>query len=194
MKSMNLEITILAGLACGLAFAANAQVPKGWFAAGSHPKEYEMKLDSAVAHGGKGSASLKCIVAKPGGFGTLMQTFKADDYRGRRVRMSGYVRSADVADWAGLWLRVDGVKGETLSFDNMQDRAIKGTTAWKQCEIVLDVPEESQQLAFGILLNGTGHVWMDDIKFETVGKDVPVTGSSSKSSKAAAPVNLDFEG
>ena len=37
-----------------------------------------------------------------------MQTFKADAFRGERVRMSGYVRSKEVSDWAGLWMRVDG--------------------------------------------------------------------------------------
>jgi hypothetical protein len=193
MKAMRLKSLIVAVLALCTSTLPGAETPKGWFAAGSHPKEYEMSLDRDTAHSGKGSATLKSIVPKTGGFGTLMQMCKADSYRGKRVRMSGYVRSADVADWAGLWLRVDGPKSEALSFDNMQDRAVKGTTGWKACEIVLEVPEESQQLAFGILLTGTGQVWMDDLKFEVVGKDVPVTGGGSKGPKATAPVNLDFE-
>lgn len=41
----------------------------------------------------------------------------------------------------GLWFRVDGTTGKSLSFDNMQDRAVKGTTEWARYEIVLDVPE-----------------------------------------------------
>jgi len=194
MKPIHFQTALLAGLTCCLAFATSAQVPKGWFAAGNQPKDYEMKLDRETAHSGKGSATLKCIAPKASGFGTLMQTCQADEYRGKRVRMSGYVRAADVADWAGLWLRVDGPRGKALSFDNMEDRAIKGTTDWKRCEIVLDVPEESEQLAFGVLLSGTGQVWMDDLKFEIVGKDVPTTGSGDKGPKATAPVNLDFEG
>jgi hypothetical protein len=74
---------------------------------------------------------LKSIVSKADGFGTLMQTFKADSFRTKRIRFSGYVRSKEVMDWAGLWLRVDGSNGgEMLAFDNMQDRPIKGTTDW----------------------------------------------------------------
>jgi hypothetical protein len=40
------------------------------------------------------------------------------------------------------------------------------------------------------LLQGTGQVWLNDVKFETVGKEVPTTGSSEVPS---APRNLNFE-
>ena len=169
------------------------ETPKGWFRAGSHPKEYEMALDHAVTHGGKASASLKSVVLETSGFGTLMQTFKADAHRGQRVRLSGYLLSKDVSDWAGLWMRVDGPKNEVLAFDNMQDRAIKGTGDWQKCEIVLDVPEEAQEIAFGLLLTGRGQVWMDDLKFEAVGKDVPTTGGGLNQRAPQGPKNLDFE-
>jgi len=192
MKHTNLKAILIASIVLGCAAAVQAETPKGWFAAGSHPREYEMTLDREVTHGGKGSASLKSNVPKASGFVTLMQTFKADTYRGQRVRLSGYVRSQDVKDWAGLWLRVDGLKGEVLGFDNMQDRAVKGNTDWTRYEIVLDVPEASQQIAFGLLLSGTGQVWLDDMKMEVVGKDVPVTGKKS-SEEPSAPRNLDFE-
>ncbi|MGB8370602.1 MAG: hypothetical protein ACLPYZ_11305 [Limisphaerales bacterium] len=192
MKKINLKAILIACIAIGNAVAARAEIPKDWFAAGDHPAEYEMTLDHDTTHNGKGSASLKCIVPKASGFGTLMQTFKADTYRGQRIRMSGYVRSRNVKDWAGLWMRVDGAKDEVLAFDNMQNRAVKGTTDWTRYEIVLDVPETSQQIAFGVLLSGMGQVWLDDVKFETVGKEVPTTGSKS-SEVPSAPRNLDFE-
>jgi hypothetical protein len=122
-----------------------------------------------------------------------MQTSKADDFRGQRVRMSGYVRSKDVADWAGLWMRVDGAKNEALAFDNMEKRPIKGTADWVRCEIVLDVPGSAQNIAFGLLLTGKGRVWMDDLKFEVVGKDVPTTGASLNQESNNTFANLDFE-
>lgn len=193
MKQANLKIISLTCLTLCGCLASRAEVPKGWFVAGSHPKDYEMTLDRETTHNGKASAALKSVVSKAGGFGTLMQTFKADEYRGKRVRMSGYVRSHDVKDWAGLWMRVDGPGDKPLAFDNMQDRAVKGTRDWTRYEIVLDVPEASQQIAFGILLSGAGQVWMDDLKFETVSKDVPVTGSGPSSLTQAGPRNLDFE-
>ena len=197
MKHKILKALIFATLMLSSTIVGNAETPKGWFAAGSHPKDYEMSLDRTGAHDGKACAYLKSIVAETGGFGTLMQMFKADEYRGKRVRMSGYVKAKDASDWAGLWMRVDGAKkDEMLAFDNMQDRAIKGTMDWKKYEIVLDVPESSEMVAFGLLLSGKGEVWMDDLQFEVVGKDVPTTGRATaggESRSAKTPLNLNFE-
>jgi hypothetical protein len=168
--------------------------PKGWFHAGNQPKDYAMSVDHKVVHGGKSSAHLKSIVAQTTGFGTLMQTFKAEAFRGKRLRMSGYVRAQEVADWAGLWLRVDGPKGQPQAFDNMQQRPIKGSSEWQKYQIVLDVPEDANEIAFGILLTGQGEVWLDDLNFETVGKDVPTTGESQEERGVQrSPTNLDFE-
>jgi len=40
----------------------------------------------------------------------------------------------------------------------------------------LDVPPASIEIAFGILLQGVGEVWLDDVQFATIGSDVPTTG------------------
>jgi hypothetical protein len=114
-------------------------------------------------------------------------------FRGKRIRFSAYAKSAKVTGWAGLWMRVDGdgKAHEVLAFDNMQGRPIEGTTDWKHYEIVLDVAEESKAIAFGVLLSGEGQVWIDDLKFEPVSIDVPVT--STPSAPTTPPKNLDFE-
>ena len=196
MKHKILKALIFATVMLSSTVASRGETPKGWFAAGSHPKDYEMSLERTGAHAGNACAYLKSVVGETAGFGTLMQMFKAEQYRGKRVRMWGYVKSKDASDWAGLWMRVDGAKkDEILAFDNMQDRAIKGTTDWKKYEIVLDVPENSEMVAFGLLLSGKGQVWMDDLQFEVVGKDVPTTGraTGAASQAAKAPLNLNFE-
>jgi hypothetical protein len=80
--------------------------PAGWTVGGSHPAEYEMCLDRATRRSGKSSAVLRGKTPTVGGFGTLMQEIDAADYRGRRVRLSGFSKAAGVAGWAGLWMRV----------------------------------------------------------------------------------------
>jgi hypothetical protein len=193
MKNTNARAILVAYTIVAATAAASAETPKGWFPAGSRPKDYKMSVDRTVVHSGKASALLKSVVSESGGFGTLMQTFKADAFRGKRVLMSGYARSQAVKDWAGLWMRVDGPRGEPLGFDNMQDRAVKGTSDWQKYEIVLDVPESAQEIAFGLLLTGTGQVWMDDLDFSVVGKDVPTTGTKPSAGVVPAPANLKFE-
>jgi hypothetical protein len=171
-----------------LAFAA--ELPAGWIKAGSHPAEYDMGVDTANRHEGRAIAFVKGTATEFHGFGTLMQMATPGEYRGKRVRFSAYVKSEKVqSGWAGLWFRIDGAKsGEVLGFDNMQQRPLKGTTDWKRVDIVLDVPENAAALAYGILLAGDGQVWMDDLKFEVVKPDVPVSGVTS-----SPPRNLNFE-
>src|SRR5438045_796302 len=102
-----------------------------------------------------------------------MQTCLADKYLGKRVRMSGYMKSKDVTEWAAFWFRVDQANSDKeLSFDNMhdgkKDRSIKGTTEWTKYDIVLDVPLKASNLAYGALLGGTGQIWFENITFEVV--------------------------
>jgi len=165
---------------------------KDWFMAGSHPKDYEHGIDNNTTYESKNAAYLKSIVADIEGFGTLMQMFQADDFRNKRMRFSSMVKSEEVDGWAGLWMRVDGPEqGKHLEFDNMQDRSITGTTDWQRYEVVLDVPQESTNVAFGILLHGTGRVWLSDVDFGEVGIDVPVTSVRNRK-YPKRPGNLDF--
>ncbi len=171
-------------------------IPTGWIKAGSKPTSYEMGIDKGVGQDGKNAATIKSIDKKIQGFGTLMQECKPDKYLGKRVRMSGYVKSENATAWAGLWFRVDqSGSQQSLSFDNMQDRAIKGTTGWKKYEIVLDVPQNASLLAYGVLLSGTGQIWFDNLTFEVVDNSVKPTGSinGGQSPIQNEPANLDFE-
>ena len=170
-------------------------LPKSWFIAGSEPKKYEMGIDKGAGHNGKNAATILSKDKKINGFGTLMQDCLPDNYLGKRIRMSGFIKSKDVDDKAGLWLRVDQSNSNNpLSFDNMLDRPIKGTTEWKKYEIVLDVPVNAINIAYGALLVGTGQIWFDDITFEIVDNSVTTTGRGKENlMPSKEPINLDFE-
>ncbi len=96
---------------------------------------------------------------------------------GKRVRLTGWVRSSDVLSWAGLWMRVDGPGEATLAFDNMQSRPIVGTTDWKAYQIVLDVADTAVDVVYGVQLGYDGTVWLDGVSVEVVDDSVPTTGS-----------------
>lgn len=176
-------------------------LPEGWFVAGNQPKSYKMGTDSSITKSGDYSAIIKSLDNKIEGFGTLMQRCSPDKFIGKRIRMSGYIKSENVTEWAGLWVRVD-VGKVTVSFDNMHDRSVTGTTDWKKYEIVLDVPTNATAIAYGALLSGTGQIWFDSLKFEIVDKTVEPTGISKECNiqdekkpegLITEPTNLDFE-
>jgi hypothetical protein len=168
----------------------------GWFVAGSHPDHYEVGVGEPEDPARR-VASFRSK-PQPLGFGTLMQMFQAGSYRSTRQMLTARIRSADVEEWAGLWMRVDGEHGALLSFDNMQTRPITGTTDWTEYRVVLDVPADAVHVALGVLMEGAGAVWIDGVQLREVGEDVPTTGAGARSRTdpgheyPAGPVNLDF--
>lgn len=181
-----------AGMPSGYANLDFEQEPlsKAW---GGGGRGYELTRDATTKH--SGSASGRIRRTEGGGtFGTFTQMFSAAEFCGKRVRYSGFLKTKD-ADKAGLWMRVDGPNGKILSFDNMDPRPVTGTTDWKECSVVLDVPEESEAIAFGFLLVGDGTVWGDDLKLKAVGKvgEGPASTAMSTGQQTNDFHNGDFE-
>ena len=165
--------------------------PKGWWAAPTD--EYVITLDEKEQRDGKPSVSITCIAENPKSFVALNQTFSAEDYRGKRVRLKGQIKTNDVERWAGFWLRADSVNGAILAFDNMQNRGVSGTSDWKPGAIVLDIPEDAETLHLGFILDGKGTAWANGLAFEEVDTSVPVTNvRTPELSLPRKPVNLDF--
>lgn len=189
MKHRTGKAIAVAALLCSLATGAHAAIPQGWYKNGSAPNDFDAGSQAGSRHAGDKNAFIRAR-QDTSGFGSLMQTINAQAYRGKRVRFSGWLK-ANEANKAGLWMRVDGSDRKSASFDNMDDRPVAGTTDWKRYDIVLDVPSDASDIAFGFLLIGKGEVLADDFKIEEVGKDVPVTGSKG-GHLPDAPVNLDF--
>ncbi len=155
-------------------------LPKAWDG-GAMPatggRNYQVSVNEDVAHGGSASGCIRYTgpqTYNQDWFGTLTQGIAPDTYRGKRVRLSGFVQTDGVTHGAGLWMRIDGPAG-VMAFDNMMTRPVQGTTAWRKYGVVHDVPDNATQIAFGVLLIGHGIVWADDLALEIVGDEVPTT-------------------
>lgn len=184
------------GLAAAFLMAVVAPVcagegpPNGWMASGTRPGDYTFGTEHVEGSAGKQSAYIEAKSAATGnGFGTIMQTIKADDYIGQRLRLSARMKSEDVTGLQ-LWFRVDGNDHRSVRFYNMDDRRVTGTTSWKQYDIVLDVPTGSSTLNYGFfLLGGKGKGWADSFSLTPVDKSVP----ESQMPVSRKPVNLNFD-
>lgn len=140
-------------------------------------ESYEMGPDKNPEFAYQDVLTIKSVKSQIIGFGNIMKSIKSELYSGKTVKMTGYVKSEKVKSWAGLWMRVDYYDTAVLSFDNMQRRAIKGTTDWTKYEVVLFVPMEATSISYGALLDGIGQIWFKDITLEIVDNTVPETGS-----------------
>ena len=178
----------------GAAGAVLAASPRGWEFSASAPQIYQAEVDHKVFHSGKASGCIKSVgPASATNFAVLTQKIRAVNFRGRRWEMRGFIRTQDVDGWAGMWMRIDSRQGETLEFDNMQNRPIHGTTGWTAYSVKLNVPEAADSINFGLLLSGKGEVWLDDVSFHDLG---PVAAGAKERQKLRDPdplLNLGFE-
>lgn len=174
-----------------LPWVPDESTPRGWMKAGMNPKGYRMTTDQDVVHSGKASGVIAGLEKIEDGFGTLMQQFEPGELAGGRIQLTAYVRAEGVEDWGGVWMRVD--RGQDVrAFDNMQKRPLIGSFDWKKVSIVLDVAEDADKIAFGILLDGPGKIWIDDIEIVGVSKRTPVTDMMATQNLPAGPQNLAF--
>lgn len=155
-------------------------------------------LDWSAAHTGNASVSVATGVFS----GTIYsgnlwgggQSFAADEYHGKRLRFSMYVKTEAEAE-AYISIRVSKYmpngpwRDVLLGYDNMLDRPIVRTTDWERHEVVMDVPEEANTINVSFHAKGNGRAWFDDAQLEVVGDDVPVTGMAV----LREPGNLSFE-
>lgn len=177
--------------------------PFGWFLAGFHPEDYRIGIEDQDARHGEKSGYIESVSDTARGFGTLMQWCVVDSFRGKRVRMTGYVQSlASQTSSSMMWVRVDDYdKQMTADFDNMDDRPLRGTNYWTKCVIVFDVSESTNAIFYGVILQGPGKTWFDNISFEIVDSSVFKTAYTVNQTFVAelpenypeGPVNLDFE-
>lgn len=178
--------------------AGASDLPSGWFKDGKAPRLFRAGVDAEVSRDGGTSAYLRSWTASPPVFGTLMQRVDAERYRGKRLRLTGWLKTEEVDHddgWAGLWMRIDGLAGRSISYDNTEEQPVRETSEdWVRCTIVLDVAEDAEAIAFGFMLMGAGRVWADDLEFEEVGPEVPVTATPHRRALPKEPVNLGFDG
>ena len=145
-------------------------------------------IDDTVVHGGKHSGRVERDESSSSTFSTFTKSLPIE-FAGKSVQMRGWLRLENVTGFAGLWMREDG-DAPNLAFDNMQRQQVSGTRDWQEYSISLPIRPEAKQLFFGVLMNGNGKLWVDDLQLLVDGKpiwDVP------RIEKPKTQLDLDHE-
>jgi erythromycin esterase-like protein len=168
-----------------------SSLPMGFHTAGTG---YKVSLDKRFSQ--SGSQSLLMTYAAPpppipNGGGVATTSLPAASAVGKRVRLSGYIKTRDVSQgFAGLWLRIDGPSGP-MQFDNMEDRGVRGTTDWQRYEVELPVPSGATNIVFGALFPANGTGWFDSLKIELDGAPYPGSDNVALDFELPTPVGFD---
>jgi RNA polymerase sigma factor (sigma-70 family) len=123
---------------------------------GFHDEDYSCTTED-------GRAILAAAGPEPAGFAFLGQEIEPDDYRGRAVTFRGDLRTTDVADRAGLVLRIPRQGRRPAPPDPWRDpenhfAPVSGTRDWTRHEVTTQVPADAISIIFGVFLNGRGQI------------------------------------
>ncbi len=165
---------------------------KGWniMRIGGPYRQYEYGISDEVVYKDQKCAFIRSASGRPDWrpiFGQLFQIFKAKQYRDKRMRFSAVIKSDGAYMSSALFMTVEGPGRQWISFDNMYGRNITGTKDWERYKVVLDVPEETDFITFGIMAYGEGEVWISAITFDETEDD-----PTADPLYANQPTNLDF--
>jgi hypothetical protein len=156
-------------------------LPIGWSAEQSTTGQYQAGVDRDFRYDGDPTLSLRSLVPHPSGNVEVIQAVTARQYRGRRVKLSAFLRSANGSAQGSILLRAGPTPAEA-AFDHV---SLYGAGAWKKCELVLDIPMLSDRIEFGVRMTGAGTLWAARFSLEHVNRSVPLT-------QPTQPRNLDY--
>jgi erythromycin esterase-like protein len=130
---------------------------------------YEYAVDATDFQSGNQSFRIRNVNAPPNGLGVASQRFPIELVRGKRVRVSGWIKTANITSgYAAIWWRVDGPSG-SITLDNMAGTGPSGTTGWTNYQFERDISPDGVAIVFGVFLAGNGTAWFDGLKIEVDG-------------------------
>ena len=152
---------------------ASAQIlPKAWTKSGTWAGSYTMEIKANEGINESKAIVLESVGKDIYGSGAVIQTINARNYLGKRVKLSAFIRTENVKDFACLILspqnKIDDFWNN--SFNNSEDKKtfLQGSHAFKKIESYLNVSDNAGNLVIGAMIKGEGKIWIDNINLEII--------------------------
>ncbi|MEO8171715.1 MAG: hypothetical protein ABI581_01480 [Sediminibacterium sp.] len=139
------------------------------------PVVYHMVADSVIKHNGRYSMKLTSN-SNRANFASSFIVIPVPP-GGKRVTLKGFVKTENVA-MGTLFVSMMLDDTTVVLWDNLYvtDNVVKGTKDWTELTINLPIPEKVTMISFGSILNGTGTLWIDELRLWV--DNVPITKST----------------
>lgn len=203
MKAIVLSSALIGFVFASAEAADESPRPGGWrIDSYTAPSLYRFGLDREIRHGGKSAGFLESHDADfaKNHYARLEQSIDAATHRGKRLRLSAFLKTKDVKKSAGLDVVIPH------KYSDSEDRfslkpALEGSTDWKRYEVEFTVNHYATQVDFCVKLYGAGRIWIDDVALDVIGDAnlAPPTNTAAVPKAESLPAlfdgltNADFE-
>ena len=145
-------------------------VPTGWSAPSTLVAGFRAVSSRDHPHGGTACLEISRDAVTKVQVCAVYQSIAAASYRGRRVRLSGWLRfephdGSDSASSARIWIRSGGIP---WSYDDLGDHPVR-SAAWTHAQVICEVARDADFISFGGALYLKGKAWVDDLKLDVIG-------------------------
>jgi erythromycin esterase-like protein len=120
-------------------------------------------------------------------------TFATSVEGARHFSIEGRVRTQALDGSAAFWARGERANGEVSAFDNMRGTGPRGTSGWSRPRVEIALPEGTERVVFGILVEGSGSAWFDDLHVTVDGADWVAPEGVDPSFDAGVPPTVGGE-
>jgi len=141
--------------------------------------------DREQAYSGTASARIDHEPSNPNTFTSVMELIDRQ-YVGERIELRGYLRTANVEGWSGLWLGLNHMQ-ESVEYTNMAPHELNGTNDWQPFSIGVPLNDRATQIRFGVIVYGSGTIWADDLELLVDG--IPIWDAP----QVTGPIDTDTE-
>jgi hypothetical protein len=170
-----------------------AQVlPKAWIKSGTWAGSYNMEIKAKEGINESKAIILESVGKDIYGSGAVIQTINARNYLGKRVKLSAFIRTENVKDFACLILSPQNKMDDfwNNSSNNSEDKKtyLQGNHAYKKIDSYLNVSDNAGNLVIGAMIKGEGKIWIDNINIEII-ENLP----ENPQALSKELQNMDFE-
>ena len=153
---------------------AGGEAVDGWFLAGSGREEYSFGRDTAMPHEGHASVAMAPRGLPSGRMGTLVREWDAAPWRGKRVRVSAWVRTEGVTT-------VGDFSANAAAGGPPADEPTPGSVSRRlapSCDfapyfVELVVPPDANVVRLGVGVAGPGKIWVEGGRIDLAGAPAP---------------------
>jgi hypothetical protein len=171
----------------------HAQIlPKAWTKSGTWAGSYNIEIKANEGINESKAIILESVGKDIYGSGAVIQTINARNYLGKRVKLSAFIRTENVKDFACLILSPQNKMDDfwNNSFNNSEDKKtyLQGNHDYKKIDSYLNISDNAGNLVIGAMIKGEGKIWIDNISLEII-ENLP----ENPQALSKEPQNIDFE-
>ncbi|MGH2642511.1 MAG: hypothetical protein ACRDE2_01060 [Chitinophagaceae bacterium] len=131
----------------------------------THSAGYISGIDSVIKKQGKYSLFIEKDTAVKNGsrVGACVNRFPVN-FKGKEIKLTGYVKTQDVTRFASIIIRLRDSNGEVTNNLAQLGKGIRGTTGWTKYSYKVPITSTTREISIVPNLMGNGKAWFDDFK------------------------------